>query len=54
MAPQSQRRARESVRALLHVAIFGSAIAALAASTGTAIAVIFGTVREETPSSTTS
>lgn len=44
MAPQSHRRAGEGVRALLEVAIFGSAIAALAASTGTALAVIFGTV----------
>jgi Protein of unknown function (DUF2568) len=41
MAPQSNRRAREVVPVGLEVVIFGAATAALAASTGAALAIIF-------------
>jgi len=41
MAPQSNRRAGEVVPVGLEVVIFGAATAALAASTGAALAIIF-------------
>jgi Protein of unknown function (DUF2568) len=44
MAPGSRRRAPERIRVLLEVVIFGLAVAALAASTGGVLAVIFGVV----------
>jgi hypothetical protein len=44
MAPQSNRRAPEGMRALLEVLIFGLATAALVASTGAVLAVIFAVV----------
>jgi hypothetical protein len=44
MAPQSSRRAGEGTRAVLEVLIFGAATAALAASTGVVLAIIFAAV----------
>jgi hypothetical protein len=44
MAPRSARRAPEAVRALLEVVIFGAATAALAASSGATLAVLFAVV----------
>ncbi|MGZ6663059.1 MAG: DUF2568 domain-containing protein, partial [Solirubrobacteraceae bacterium] len=44
MAPKSNRRATEGIRALLEVVIFALAAAALAASAGAALAIIFAVV----------
>jgi hypothetical protein len=44
MAPKSNRRATEGIRALLELLIFALATAALAASAGAALAIIFAVV----------
>ena len=44
MAPQSRRRAPESLRVLIELAIFGGATAALIASDATVLAIVFAVV----------
>jgi Protein of unknown function (DUF2568) len=44
MAPQSGRRAPEGMRAVIEIVIFGLATAALAASTGAVLAIVFAAV----------
>ncbi len=44
MAPRASRRAPEGVRALIELVIFGTATAALAASTGAGPAIVFGAI----------